>query len=184
MTQSKNSFMHNIKFCPAAFAAISLISSAADAHAGSAPAQLYNKSITVAWGESGLYKRVSDGVNATPVGQFQLIFYISSGGRVFTRGMNSSGRFGGSKEFGPEKSSDNVRFEGNSLVRYGVSLGVARRVVATFEAGFSSCTASVTIGKSGQGTKIIGFDGAVWEVISMKPSASSCSIRDGNAFAN
>ena len=42
----------------------------------------------------------------------------------------------------------------------------------------------VTIGKSGAGTKITGFDGAVYEVISMQPGASSCSIRDGNAFAN
>ena len=154
------------------------------ASGASAPSQLYNKSITVAWGESGVYKRVSDGVNTSPVGKFERIFYISSAGRIFVRGTSSSGRFGGSREAGPEKTSDNVKFEGNSLVGFGVNLGVARRIAATFDAGFSSCTASVTIGKSGAGTKITGFDGAVYEVISMLPGASSCSIKDGNALAN
>ena len=152
--------------------------------AAAAPSQLYNKSVTVTWGESGVYKRISDGVNTSPVGQFQRIFYISSAGRIFTRGTSTSGRFGGSKEAGPEKTADNVKFEGNSLVAVGVNLGIARRITATFDARLSSCTASVTIGKSGIGTKITGFDGAVYEVMSMQPGASSCSIRDGNAFAN
>ena len=154
------------------------------ATAASAPSQLHNKSVTVTWGESGVYKRISDGVNTSPVGQFQRVFYISSAGRIFSRGTAKSGKFGGTKESGPETTAASVTFEGNSLVGVGVNLGVARRVAATFDANFSSCSASVTIGKSGIGTKITGFDGAVYEVISMQPGASSCSIRDGNAFAN
>ena len=182
MSQSRISFPCNIRFCAAAFAAIALMSSAPDANA--APPQLYNKSITVTWGESGVYKRISDGVNVSPSGQFQRIYYISGAGRVFTRGTNKSGQYGGSREAGPEKTADSVKFEGNSLVAVGVNLGVARRLSAMFDAGFSSCTASVTIGKSGAGTRITGFDGAVYEVISMQPGAISCSIRDGNAFTN
>jgi hypothetical protein len=184
MTHFRISFVHFIQFSSAALATISFMSFGTNANAASVPAQFYNKSITVTWGESGVYKRVSDGVNVSPSGQFQRIFYISSAGRIFTRGTFTSGQFGGSREAGPEKTAQSVKFEGNSLVGIGVSLGVARRVSASFDAGFSSCTASVTIGKSGVGTKITGFDGAVYEVISMQPAAISCSFRDGNAFAN
>lgn len=168
----------------AALALILLASSAGHSNAGSAPSQLYNKSITVSWGESGVYKRISDGVNTSPIGQFQRIYYISSAGRIFTRGTSSSGKFGGSREAGPEKSADNVKFEGNSLVGFGVNLGIARRVTATFAAGFSSCSSTVTIGKSGTSARIKGFDGAEYEIISMQAGSASCSIRDGNAFAN
>jgi hypothetical protein len=55
MTRARSSLL-DIKFCLAAFAAISLISSASDASAGSAPVQLYSKSVTVDWSESGLYR--------------------------------------------------------------------------------------------------------------------------------
>ena len=99
------------------------------AAAASAPSLLHNKSITVTWGESGVYKRISDGVNTSPVGQFQRVFYISSAGRIFSRGTAKSGRFGGTKESGPETTAASVTFEGNSLVGVGVNLGVARRVV-------------------------------------------------------
>lgn len=182
MRDETSKTIHNAISCTAfAFIVVPFWSTVAGA---AAPSQLYNKTVTVTWGESGVYKRISDGVNTSPVGQFQRIFYISSAGRIFSRGTNTSGKFGGSKEAGPEKTAASVTFEGNSLVGVGVNLGVARRVAATFDASFSSCTASVTIGKSGIGTKITGFDGAVYEVISMQPGASSCSIRDGNAFAN
>jgi hypothetical protein len=143
---------------------VSLISSATDASAGSVPAQLYNKSITADRGETGIYKRVSDVRNATPVGTFQSDFLHRQRGTSF----HTRHELRGANESGTETSSNNVRFEGDSLVHY----------------RFSSCTASVTIGKSGPGTKIVGFDGAVREALSMKPSGSSCSIRDGNAFGN
>jgi hypothetical protein len=184
MTYFRISFVHFLRFSSAALATISFMSFGTNANAASVPTRFYNKSVTVTWGESGVYKRISDGVNVSPSGRFQRIFYISSAGRIFTRGTAISGQNGGSREAGPEKTSNSVKFEGNSLVAVGVNLGVARRVSASFDATFSSCTASVTIGKSGVGTKITGFDGAVYEVISMYPAAISCSVRDGNAFAN
>src|SRR5664279_327524 len=98
--------------CCAAFALVFAPFWSTFAAAASAPSQLHNKSVTVTWGESGVYKRISDGVNTSPTGQFQRIFYISSAGRIFVRGTNSSGRFGGSREAGPEKTADNVKFEG------------------------------------------------------------------------
>lgn len=154
------------------------------AAAASAPSQLYNKSITVTWGESGVYKRISDGVNTSPVGQFQRTYYISSAGRIFVRGKNTSGRYGGTKEAGPEQNAGNVSFSGNTLINFGENLGVVRRITSTFDANFSSCSSAVTIGKSGASARIKGFDGAEYEIISMQAGSASCSISSGNALAN
>lgn len=168
----------------AALAPILLMLSVGDTSAASAPAQLYNKSITVNWGESGVYRRISDGVNTSPVGQFQRVYYISSAGRIFVRGKSTTGRYGGTKEAGPEQNAGNVSFSGNTLVNFGENLGVVRRIVSTFDANFSSCSSTVTIGKSGASAKIKGFDGAEYEIISMQAGSSSCSISSGNALAN
>lgn len=154
------------------------------ATAATAPSQLYNKTVTITWGESGTYKRVSDGGTASPVGQFQLTVYISSAGRPFVRGSSKAGRFGGTKERGPEQTSDNVQFAGNTLVMVRGNLGIARRVLTTFDGSFASCTTNVTIGKIGPNATLTGFDGAVYQIISMQPGAASCSIKDGNALAN
>lgn len=152
------------------------------ARAGSIPRQLYNKSITVNWGETGVYKRVSDGLTSPNTGQYQVTTYISSAGRIFVSGKSKSGSYGGSRQIGPEKTE--TKFEGNTLFGVSVNRGIARHLSATFDPAYSSCTGSITIGKSGPGTKVTGFDGAVYEVVSMQPGAISCSIRDGNALAN
>jgi hypothetical protein len=160
-----------------------IVSTHVSAHAA-APKQLYSKTVTISWGESGTYSRVSDGKSASPTGQFQAIVYISSAGRAFVRSSYKAGTFGGTRERGPEQMSNNVQFEGNKLVLTGVSLGVARRILTSFDASFASCTASVTIGKIGPNATTVGFDGAVYKVISMQAGASGCSIRDGNALTN
>jgi hypothetical protein len=150
-----------------------------------APRELYNKAVTARWGESGTYKRLSDGVTVNPAGQFTCIFYVSDAGRVFTRcsGSNANGRDASSGDFSPEKTAPNIKFEGNTLVGTRVTQGVARRLAATFDAGFSSCSLSVTIGKAGPGAKFRGFDKAEYEVLSMQAGAASCSVQAGNPFA-
>jgi hypothetical protein len=167
----------------AIFTFLIFVSTYGSAHAA-APKQLYNKTVTITWGESGTYTRVSDGRSASPIGQFQAIVYISSAGRAFVRVSSKAGTFGGTREHGPEQNSNNVQFDGNNLVLIGVSLGVARRILTSFDASFASCTTSVTIGKIGPNATIVGFDGAVYKVISMQPGASGCSIRDGNALTH
>lgn len=151
------------------------------AYASPIPRQLFNKSVTVSWGESGLYKRESDGYTAGTAASFQVTAYISSAGRVFARLNSKSGSLGGTRQLGPENTP--ARFEGNSLVGIRVDRGIARRLAATFDSAYSSCSGSVTIGKIGPNAQVSGFDGAVWRVISMQPGAVSCSINDGNAFA-
>lgn len=170
--------------CCAAFALVIAPLWSTVATAAAAPSQLYNKTVSINWGESGVYKRISDGVNTSPVGQFQLIVYVSSAGRAFVRGSNKSGRFGGTRERGPEENSGNVQFAGNTLVTVRENLGIARRIVTTFDGSFASCSSTVTIGKIGPNATITGFDGAVHQVISMQPGAASCSVTNGNALAN
>jgi hypothetical protein len=160
-----------------------IVSIYGSAHAA-APKQLYNKTVTITWGESGTYTRVSDGKSASPIGQFQAVVYVSSAGRAFVRSSAKAGTFGGTRERGPEQNSNNVRFEGNNLVLTSVNLGVARRILTSFDASFASCTTTVTIGKIGPDATIVGFDGAVYKVISMQSGSSGCSIREGNALTH
>lgn len=151
------------------------------AHAA-APKELYNKTVTVTWTESGTYTRVSDGKSANPTGRFKAIVYISSAGRLFVRASSTNGNFSSSAERGREHN--NVQFEGDKLVMTAVSIGIARRLVTTFDASFGSYTTSVTIGKLSPNAKIVGFDREIYKVISMQAGGASCAIANGNALAN
>ncbi|MBI3699529.1 MAG: hypothetical protein HY242_03680 [Afipia sp.] len=152
--------------------------------AAAAPSQLYNKSITIIWGESGTYKRISDGVSGSRVGQFQVIVYVSSAGRAFYRYSSKSGNSGNTTDSGPENNSGIVQFNGNGFVVFRDRGGIVRRIATSFDPSFSGCTTTVTIGKIGADAKIPGFDGAGYQVIAMEPGAASCAIRDGNALGN
>jgi hypothetical protein len=167
-----------------AFACVVTALGPAAARAASAPTQLYNKTITINWGESGVYRRISDGVNTNPVGQFQLTVYVSSAGRAFVRGSSKAGRFGNTRERGPDETSGNVQFSGNTLTMVRENIGIARRVLTTFDGSFAGCTTTVTIGKINSNATMTGFDGAEYHIVSMQPGAASCSIKEGNALAN
>jgi hypothetical protein len=54
----------------------------------------------------------------------------------------------------------------------------------SFDAAFTSCNTSVVYGKSGGSTSWKGLDGVTRELLSINVSGASCSIREGNAFAN
>lgn len=153
----------------------------AEAEAGSAPQQLHGKSITLSWSESGVFRRDGSPVSNT----YDLVraVYISQAGRAFIRGT-TSGRWGKMmKEHSPERTEVPVDFAGNTVIMYQVNRGIARRIVITLNPAFSGCSAVVTVGKSGPGTKIEGPNGVIYEVISMQPGAINCSIREGNALA-
>ncbi len=169
---------------PALLAVSAVLLAAADAHAATAPAQLRGKSILLNWGESGTYKRLSDGKENASTGKISRTIYVSQPGRAFVRASSVSGPYANSSEAGPEKTAESVSFNGNTMIAIGVNTGVARRISVTFDPAFSSCTGAVTIGKSGPGTRIKGFDGAMYEVLSMQPGSVSCAIRDGNSLAN
>ena len=161
-----------------------VFSSANKLNAGSVPKQLYNKTVSVTWGEASRSKRVSDGVTVSGNGKFDRIIYISSAGRFFSRGNFNGTGGGGRNEQGPEEGSKGISFQGNSLTAAWAARGgggVARRLSVNFDPAFASCTASLSAGKVGAGL-LTGFDGAPYEMIEIIPSAVSCSIKEGNPF--
>jgi len=153
--------------------------------AGAPPAAL-NKTVTLSWSSTGSGRR-ADG---TPVSFSNLntrVIYISSSGRAFLRAQLRGGKATRQGELAPGETSrggGGVSFQGNRLVGVEGFASGARQYVATFDAGFSSCTLSVIDAKSG-GAKIKrrGPDGAMYEIDSVSTGSPTCSIQAGNAFA-
>lgn len=186
-------------FCAATIVCIAVpcisLSLLAVTPAAAAPQQLYNKSITVHWGE-GVLQKASDGSTRTPQISSTRVIYVSSAGRLFVKGTRSinNRRFQATKTTmrGPDGSSGmgnvqgNFGFSGNQLVGTAVFDGGARRLTVSFDPSFSSCTASVIYGKSGGGNQkwqSLDGSGQTFEVISITVNAVSCSISEGNAVA-
>src|SRR5215472_11131462 len=97
---------------------------------------------------------LASGVGKTPDGQYKpfntsvtRMIYVSSAGRLFMRHTASAGRHTRGGEFDPDAQSEGkggtFSFQGNKLVGVLPYAGGARQISATFDAGFSSCTASV-----------------------------------------
>jgi hypothetical protein len=158
--------------------------SATAAMAGTAPKQLYNKSIDIYWGENTSNKRVADGVVVNSAGRLQRIVYISSAGRPFIRASGGNNQASHSFEIGPDVAKTGTDFRGNQLVLTGHTMAVARQITVAFDASFSSCTASVRAGTNGAHPKWIGFDDKPYEMLSISVGSASCSIKDGNAVAS
>ncbi|MGH7118968.1 MAG: hypothetical protein ACRESS_12590, partial [Stenotrophobium sp.] len=75
-----------------------------------------------------------------------------------------------------------ISFAGRKLIviQTGSQYG-ARRIQVAFDQGFTSCSADVIRGKETGAAVIQGSHGAV--IQSVKTTAVSCSLRDGNVFA-
>lgn len=170
-------------FCLPGF--VTFLSPAWLSAAVAAPAQLYNKTIDVQWGENTSNKRIADGVVVNTVGRLQVLAYISSAGRPFVRMTGVGIRNSRTREVGPEVAAGHVNFNGNTLVMAGQNkTGVARKITVTFDAGFSGCTASVMGGKTGAAPKWIGFDGAPYELLTINVGSATCSVKEGNAVGH
>ncbi len=162
---------------------------AAPAHAA-APAAALNKTITISFTATGTAKDPDGRVHAFNTSVVRMV-YVSSAGRLFMRhAANSANRrlstAGG--DFGPEEQGagrgGNFSFQGNRLVGVIPYAGGARQITATFDSGFSSCTASVIEGNSGSGSFMRKGPGGVRrEITNASTSAVSCAVQNGNAFA-
>jgi hypothetical protein len=159
--------------------ALSLLTTTAIA--GSVPNQLYNKSIIIVWSVTTVSKQLPDGVTTVGTPTIERTIYISSAGRAFIRNQGSNGRSKLTTEIGPEKGSGTT-FEGRTLISYGVNQDVALRATVTFNASFSACDVSITVGKANAHAKITGVDGSHREMLSASVGSKSCSVRDGNAL--
>lgn len=148
--------------------------------AGPAPVPLVGKTISINWGEATVARRVSDGFRGTLPHTISVMIYVSSAGRYFAK-LSGGNRFAASQaEVDPEKAARGISFSGNTLMAIGASQDLGRRITATFDQNFSSCTAVITVGKAQANARVKGFDGAQWEIIEKVPSAVSCSISEGN----
>jgi hypothetical protein len=118
--------------------------------------------------------------------------YVSSKGQLFRRltSTAASGRASGSKDrvgasTAGADGAGQVSFQGNTLVSTTNNGGLGRRIRISFDGG-SSCSAEVLTGKSGSGGA--GFrsnaTGKAMELESVTAGGASCSVQDGNAFAN
>jgi hypothetical protein len=154
--------------------------------AEAAPQKLFNKTVTASYVYNATW-RAPEGKTFDRQYSFAVTSYISSTGRLFERWT----RNGGSQDFDPGASSNkqgeqrNAHFEGNKLVSVTAYVAGATSVVISFDPAFSSCTIDVVTGKDSSGTiKRKGRNGIVYEMTSHSVSGNSCSIREGNAFAN
>lgn len=152
----------------------------------SPPTELLNKTIRVSFVSTTPVKR-ADGREMSPSHAISRTIYVSNVGRAFTERSVIGGR-GRSKvgEAGPRATSRDYRFEGSRLIitipygRHG-----ARQVAVNFDRNFQSCTVDVKTGSEGGARTWIGLDGKRYTATGPASiSNPSCSISNGNAFAN
>jgi hypothetical protein len=169
-------------------AAALLTPAVSPACAAGAPQQLFNKTVTMSWTTSSTVTLASGGPTRNVTNANTRTVYISNAGRPFLR-MNlasTRGRNARSGDRGPEDSSGrgSVRFEPGKLVGVETFMSGARQYIATFDAGYSSCTLTVVDAKAGSSAIMRrGPDGAMYKVENATTGSQSCSIQSGNAFA-
>jgi hypothetical protein len=171
-------------------ALVGLIASTSGALA--APQSLYGKTIRVTWNESRSQRVQGEGEFKAVSIPLSFTVYVSSKGQVFRRLTSStpSGSSSGSKDRVGVSGTDsqgagNVSFQGNTLVSTTNNGGLGRRIRVTFDGG-SSCSAEVTTGKAGSGiaTTRSNATGKMMEFQSVSAGTASCSLQEGNAFAD
>jgi hypothetical protein len=159
---------------------------AGPAAAAGAPQAALNKTVTLSWSTSGSGRR-ADGTPVSFSNVNTRLIYISSTGRAFVRMQVRGRKASRGAERGPGESGPrggNVSLQGNRLVGIEAFASGARQYIATFDAGFSSCSLSVIDAKSGAARiKRRGPDGAMYELDNVSTGSPSCSIQSGNAFA-
>jgi hypothetical protein len=171
----------------AVVALIALVAGAAAA--AGVPAAAMNKTITISFTASGVGK-TPDGQSKPFSTSVTRMIYVSTAGRLFMRhtATANQGRASRGGDFDPSDlraGKGSFNFQGGKLVGVIPYAGGARQIAATFDSGFSSCTASVIEGNAGTGSfKREGPDGVVREITNATASAPSCSIQSGNAFAH
>ncbi len=170
-----------------------MLAAPASAAFADAPKALYNKTIRLSWSEVRVQK-ADAGDTARMNTSSTLLIYVSDQGRMFTRlarrnerGANGTDRSpeGDEQRSGHGASNLNPQFDGQTLSVVSPMRSGARNVVATFSGGFQSCSLRVAFGKEdGRSLYHKGMDGRMYTIISTSVSGTSCSIRNGNAFAS
>jgi hypothetical protein len=159
--------------------------------AAEAPRQMLGKTVAISWNEYRV-QRCDDGQLKRGHTSSSLLVYVSDSGRLFTRlsrrgargGANSNDLDpeGGNQRSGTGSASNlNASFEGSVLAVQNSMQSGARRIQATFNGGFTGCSAQVRFGREG-GAELRHrtMDGKMCNIVSTDVSGSACAIRAGN----
>ena len=164
----------------------------AASNALAAPQNWYGKTLRVTWNESRSQRVRGEGEFKSVSIPLSYSVYVSSKGQLFKRltSTNASGRQTGSKDRVGMSGADSqgagsVSFQGNTLISTTNNGGLGRRIRISFD-GASSCSAEVLTGKAGSGvaTVLSNATGKMLEFNSVSAGVASCSVQEGNAFAN
>jgi hypothetical protein len=165
--------------------AVALLLCALGSAVQAAPAQLLNKSITIDFAIT-VPAKTPDGTAASPGRRVHRVIYVSSQGRLFQK-VSKVARGGSAEgESGPDSGGGGVHFAGNKLVGVVQMISGANMVTISFDPSYSSCTVEVITGSEGGKARVWkGLNGVTFTATG-KPmvSGTSCSIREGNAFAS
>ena len=124
--------------------------------------------------------------------------YISDAGRTFIRSDRTvyrGGRRGAERKAIDTRPGNgavgvavagNVEFSGNTMTVNMQMASGARRVTATFDNSFSSCTGTIINGREGGKSMVIRnrYTGENREILAIQSTVTGCSIQSGNVFAN
>ena len=156
------------------------------------PTQLYGKSISISWTESRM-QRIGSANDFTMANIPQTLnVYISSKGQLFSR-RGASTRMGsgsfdavGAGGQSHEGNARGVTFSGHTMNASAALNSGARSISVQFDDGFGGCSANIIVGRSGgQNVKLKALvGGQTVEIKSATASGASCSVREGNVFAN
>jgi hypothetical protein len=156
-----------------------------------APSQLFGKSIVVSWSEARMQRTAGEEQFHSLNVVITESIYISTAGRPFVRQAYAHAGVqldhvgaGGQSASGARA----VRFEGRSIEMTNGRINGARRVEIDLDESFGSCTARVVNGKEAGASSYVvhSLKNRVTpvEVQSVSTSAATCTMKDGNVFAD
>lgn len=164
--------------------------------ASAAPKQLYGRTVVISWAEQRTDRIIETNVTRSYSMAKELVVYVSSAGRVFSRysastiGRRGTTNLGASDQGGgtadaKELGARVINFPGRTMSVVNKLQTGARQISASFNENFSECSGNVIYGRTGSAPIIQGMwnSSAKVQIISISIGAMSCSIKSGNAFA-
>jgi hypothetical protein len=169
----------------AVMGALTLVS--ATAHAGSAPKELYGKSIIITWGEQHSQRMFGEANFRDENVRLSRTIYISTKGQLFDR-FAVAGATAGYERIGASAPRREVQFSGRTIIGTDEGRGgLARKITVEFDESFATCEAHVIFAKQAGRDVVVGADLNTGkldkEIRSATVTSTSCSVRDGNVFA-
>jgi len=161
-------------------------------NAVAAPQSFYGKTLRVSWNETRSQRVAGETAFKTVSLPFVYLVYTSAKGQLFKRMSSASASRGANwtkdrvgTSGSDSEGSGTASFQGNTLIATMNNGSLGRRIRITFDGG-SSCSAEVVSGKSGSGVTSTRSNatGKTLEFESVSAGTPSCSVQDGNAFAN